>query len=227
MNGVHDMGGMQGFGPVRPEVNEPLFHAPWERQALAMTVAMGACGQWNIDISRSARESLPPAQYLSSSYYAIWLAGLEKLMLERGMVSTAELHAGEAEDLPLAGVRKLDGAQTARALAQGSASTRAIEVPPRFAIGQRVRARQMHPTSHTRLPRYVRGHTGTIERIHGAHVFPDTRVSRPVPPFVDEAHWLYTVVFDGNDLWGSGASGELLVSVDAWEPYLEAVDAAP
>ena len=227
MNGVHDMGGMQGFGPVRPEVNEPLFHAPWERQALAMTVAMGACGQWNIDISRSARESLPPVQYLGSSYYAIWLAGLEKLMLERGMVSTAELHAGKAEDPPLAGVRKLDGAQTARALAQGSASTRAIEVPPRFAIGQRVRARQMHPTSHTRLPRYVRGHTGTIERIHGAHVFPDTRVSRPVPPFVDEAHWLYTVVFDGNDLWSSGASGELLVSVDAWEPYLEAVDAAP
>ena len=76
MNGVHDMGGMQGFGPVRPEAKEPLFHAPWERQALAMTVAMGACGQWNIDISRSARESLPPAQYLGSSYYAIWLAGL-------------------------------------------------------------------------------------------------------------------------------------------------------
>ncbi|NBW24568.1 MAG: nitrile hydratase subunit beta [Betaproteobacteria bacterium] len=227
MNGVHDMGGMQGFGPVRPEPNEPLFHAPWERQALAMTVAMGACGQWNIDISRSARESLPPAQYLSSSYYAIWLAGLEKLMLARGMVSAAELHAGKAEDPPLAGVRALDGAQTARALAQGSASSRAIDVPPRFVVGQRVRARQIHPASHTRLPRYVRGHTGTVERIHGAHVFPDTRVSRPVPPFVDEAHWLYTVVFDGHDLWGSSASAGLLVSVDAWEPYLQAVEGAP
>lgn len=227
MNGVHDMGGMQGFGPVRPEPNEPLFHAPWERRALAMTVAMGACGQWNIDISRSARESLPPAQYLSSSYYAIWLAGLEKLMLARGMVSAAELHAGKAEDPPLAGVRALDGAQTARALAQGSASSRTTDVPPRFAIGQRVRARQIHPASHTRLPRYVRGHTGTVERIHGAHVFPDTRVSRPLPPFVDEAHWLYTVVFDGHDLWGSSASAGLLVSVDAWEPYLEAVEGAP
>jgi len=227
MNGVHDMGGMQGFGPVRPEPNEPLFHAPWERRALAMTVAMGACGQWNIDISRSARESLPPAQYLSSSYYAIWLAGLEKLMLARGMVSAAELHAGKAEDPPLAGVRALDGAQTARALAQGSASSRAIDVPPRFVVGQRVRARQIHPASHTRLPRYVRGHTGTVERIHGAHVFPDTRVSRPVPPFVDEAHWLYTVVFDGHDLWGISASAGLLVSVDAWEPYLEVVKEAP
>jgi nitrile hydratase len=227
MNGVHDMGGMQGFGPVRPEANEPLFHAPWERQALAMTVAMGACGQWNIDISRSARESLPPAQYLGSSYYAIWVAGLEKLMLQRGMVSATELKTGRAATPPLAGVRKLDGPQTASALATGSASTRDLDVPPRFAVGQRVRARQMHPASHTRLPRYVRGHTGTIERIHGAHVFPDTRVSRPLPPFVDEAHWLYTVVFDGRDLWGSAASPGLLVSVDAWEPYLEAVEAAP
>ena len=227
MNGVHDMGGMQGFGPVRPEANEPLFHAPWERKALAMTVAMGACGQWNIDISRSARESLPPAQYLGSSYYAIWVAGLEKLMLQRGMVNAAELQTGQADTPPLPGVRTLDGSQTARALAQGSASTRAIDVPPRFAVGQRVRARQIHPVSHTRLPRYVRGHTGIIERIHGAHVFPDTRVSRPLPPFVDEAHWLYTVVFDGHDLWGGSASPGLLVSVDAWEPYLEAVEAAP
>ena len=227
MNGVHDMGGMQGFGPVRPEANEPLFHAPWERKALAMTVAMGACGQWNIDISRSARESLPPAQYLGSSYYAIWVAGLEKLMLQRGMVNAAELQTGHANTPPLTGVRKLDAGQTTIALAQGSASTRAIEVPPRFAVGQRVRARQIHPVSHTRLPRYVRGHTGIIERIHGAHVFPDTRVSRPLPPFGDEAHWLYTVVFEGRALWGSSASPGLLVSVDAWEPYLEAVEAVP
>jgi nitrile hydratase len=225
MNGVHDMGGMQGFGPVRPEANEPLFHAAWERQALAITVAMGACGQWNIDISRSARESLPPAQYLGSTYYAIWLAGLEKLMYERGMVSAAELQTGQAETPPLPGVRRLDAVHTALALARGTASTRSIDAPARFAVGQRVRARQIHPVGHTRLPRYVRGHTGTIERIHGAHVFPDTRVGRPVPPFVDDAHWLYTVVFDGQDLWGSDASAGLLVSVDAWEPYLEAVGA--
>ena len=227
MNGVHDMGGMQGFGPVRPEANEPLFHAPWEREALAITVAMGACGQWNIDISRSARESLPPAQYLGSTYYAIWLAGLEKLMLQRGMVSATELQTGQAHNPPLPGVRRLDAAQTAQALAQGTASTRAIDRQPRFTVGQRVRARQIHPSGHTRLPRYVRGHTGTVERVHGAHVFPDTRVGRTVPPFVDDAHWLYTVVFDGQDLWGSSASTGLLVSVDAWEPYLEAVEAAP
>ncbi len=224
MNGVHDMGGMQGFGPVRPEISEPLFHAAWERQALAITVAMGACGQWNIDISRSARESLPPAQYLGSSYYAIWLAGLEKLMCERGMVSAAELQTGLADSPPLPGVRRLDAAQTAQALARGTASTRNTDAPARFTVGQRVRARQIHPAGHTRLPRYVRGHIGTVERVHGAHVFPDTRVGHPVPPFVDEAHWLYTVVFDGQDLWGSGASTGLLVSVDAWEPYLEAVE---
>ena len=111
MNGVHDMGGMQGFGPVRPEVDEPLFHAAWERKALAITVAMGACGQWNIDLARSARESLPAAQYLGSSYYAIWLAGLEQLMLSRGMVGAAELKTGRSETAPFAGVRRLDGAR--------------------------------------------------------------------------------------------------------------------
>ena len=224
MNGVHDMGGMQGFGAVRPQANEPLFHAAWERQALAITVAMGACGQWNIDLSRSARESLPPAQYLGSSYYAIWLAGLEKLMRERGMVSATELQTGKSENAPLPGVRRLDGPQTMQALARGTASTRSIAAPARFAVGQRVRARQIHPAGHTRLPRYVRGHIGTIERIHGAHVFPDTHVDRPTPPFVDEAHWLYTVVFDGQTLWGSSASSGVQVSVDAWEPYLQAVE---
>lgn len=131
MNGVHDMGGMQGFGPVRPEVDEPLFHAAWERKALAITVAMGACGQWNIDLARSARESLPAAQYLGSSYYAIWLAGLEQLMLSRGMVGAAELKTGRSETAPFAGVRRLDGAQTAAALARGTASSRDAPGPAR------------------------------------------------------------------------------------------------
>ena len=91
MNGVHDMGGMQGFGRVMPEDDEPLFYAPWESRAMAVTVAMGATGQWNIDLARSARESLPPSIYLSSSYYEIWIRALEKLTLERGMITASEL----------------------------------------------------------------------------------------------------------------------------------------
>ena len=223
MNGVHDMGGMQGFGRVMPEANEPLFHAPWESRAMAVTVAMGASGQWNIDLARSARESLPPAIYLSSSYYEIWIRALEQLTLERGMVTASELSSGQMQDppRPVARVLKLDTVDAA--LAAGSPTLRETGSPARFAIGQIVRARNIHPQGHTRLPRYVRGHTGKVVMVHGAHVYPDSHVERAVPPFNTNAEWLYTVVFDGPELWGDDADPQVQVSVDAWEPYLEAV----
>lgn len=223
MNGVHDMGGMQGFGRVMPEANEPLFHAPWESRAMAVTVAMGASGQWNIDLARSARESLPPAIYLTSSYYEIWIRALEQLTLERGMVTASELSSGQMQDppRPVARVLKLDTVDAA--LAAGSPTLRETGSPARFAIGQIVRARNIHPQGHTRLPRYVRGHTGKVVLVHGAHVYPDSHVERAVPPFNTNAEWLYTVVFDGPELWGDDADPQVQVSVDAWEPYLEAV----
>ena len=223
MNGVHDMGGMQGFGRVMPEANEPLFHAPWESRAMAVTVAMGASDQWNIDLARSARESLPPAIYLSSSYYEIWIRALEQLTLERGMVTASELSSGQMQDppRPVARVLKLDTVDAA--LAAGSPTLRETGSPARFAIGQLVRARNIHPQGHTRLPRYVRGHTGKVVMVHGAHVYPDSHVERALPPFNTNAEWLYTVVFDGPELWGDDADPQVQVSVDAWEPYLEAV----
>ena len=223
MNGVHDMGGMQGFGRVMPEANEPLFHAPWESRAMAVTVAMGASGQWNIDLARSARESLPPAIYLSSSYYEIWIRALEQLTLERGMVTASELSSGQMQDppRPVARVLKLDTVDAA--LAAGSPTLRETGSPARFAIGQLVRARNIHPQGHTRLPRYVRGHTGKVVMVHGTHVYPDSHVERALPPFNTNAEWLYTVVFDGPELWGDDADPQVQVSVDAWEPYLEAV----
>jgi nitrile hydratase subunit beta len=222
MNSVHDMGGMQGFGPVQPEAHEPLFHADWEARALAITVAMGAAGQWNIDLSRSARESLPPALYLSSSYYEIWLRGLERLMLDRGLVSAGELRGGHllTPSLPVARVLHADAVDAM--LAAGSPTSRPSGSPARFTAGDRVRARNLHPAGHTRLPRYVRGHAGTVQRVHGAHIFPDRHVSHPLPPFDQRPEWLYTVVFDGTELWGPDADPTLQVSVDAWEPYLEA-----
>jgi nitrile hydratase len=223
MNGVHDMGGMQGFGPVLPEAHETLFHADWESRAMAMTVAMGAAGQWNIDLARAARESLPPAVYLSSSYYEIWIRALEKLMLERGMVTATELHSGEVSKPPLPIARVLNAQTVDAALAAGSPTLRASERPALFAVGQRVRARNMHPQGHTRLPRYVRGHTGTVALVHGSHVFADRHVSQPLPPFDSHAECLYTVVFEGSALWGEAADPQVQVSVDAWESYLEAV----
>jgi nitrile hydratase len=221
MNGVHDMGGQQGFGPVLLEENEPLFHADWESRAMAITVAMGASGQWNIDLSRSARESLPPTIYLSSTYYEIWIRALEKLMLERGMVTPAELASGQqiAPAIKVSKVLRKDTVDAA--LKAGSPTERPINQPAQFQVGQKVRARNIHPQGHTRLPRYVRGHVGTIVSVHGGHVFPDGHTLHATPPFNVPVEWLYTVVFDGPTLWGEGSDPTVEVTVDAWESYLE------
>ena len=223
MNGVHDMGGLQGFGPVQIETDEPLFHAAWERRALGLTLAMGASGQWNIDLSRAARESLPPAVYLSSSYYEIWIRGLVRLMLQRGLVTSAELQQGQPIEPPRPLARVLQADAVPATLARGSPTTRAGQAPARFALGDRVRALNLNPKGHTRLPRYVRGHAGTVTLVHGCHVFADRHAATaPGAPFDDRPEWLYTVVFDGADLWGPDAEPGTQVSVDAWEPYLEA-----
>lgn len=223
MNGVHDMGGQQGFGPVLLEDKEPLFHAPWESRAMAVTVAMGACGQWNIDLSRSARESLAPAIYLSSTYYEIWIRALEKLMLERGMLTQDELASGQLITPPIKVKQVLTRDKVDAALKTGSPTERPIDQPALFKVGQQVRARNMHPQGHTRLPRYVRGHVGTVVSVHGGHVFPDGHTLHATPPFHEPVQWLYTVVFNGPSLWGEHSDPTVEVSVDAWESYLEAV----
>jgi nitrile hydratase len=200
VNGAHDMGGVHGFGPVVPEADEPYFHADWERRVLALVLAMGATGQWNIDQSRFARENRPPGEYLSLSYYEIWLAGLERLLAERS----------------LEGVTPLRAEDVAGMLARGSSAEREPPRPARFAVGDEVRARNINPRTHTRLPRYVRGHTGVIERVHGCHVFADRHAAGEEDP-----QWLYTVRFSGTELWGPDADPATAVSVDAFEPYLE------
>jgi nitrile hydratase len=190
---------------------------------MAVTVAMGASGQWNIDLSRAARESLPPAIYLSSSYYEIWIRALEKLMLERNMVTQAELQAGQQLTAPVKVSKVLNIGNVDAALKAGSPTERPIDQPALFKVGQKVRALNMHPQGHTRLPRYVRGHVGTIVSLHGGHVMPDQHTLRALPPFKVAVEWLYTVVFDGPTLWGAGTDPRLEVTVDAWESYLEAV----
>ncbi len=225
MNGVHDMGGLQCFGPVRPEQDEPLFHAHWEREAMALTVAMGASGQWNIDQMRSARESLAPAQYLSLSYYQIWIQALCDMMLARRLVSAHELRTGHMIEPPQPGVRVLARSEVDAALKRGFPASRPTESLPRFAPGQRVRARAMHPTGHCRLPRYVRGHVGVIVQVHGFHVWPDAAAQdrhRVHDATREVGQWLYNVRFEGAELWGEQAEPGLSVSVDAWDSYLEA-----
>jgi nitrile hydratase beta subunit len=222
MNGVHDMGGLHGFGLVQLVQDEPLFHAPWERRALGLTLAMGATGQWNIDQSRSARESLPPATYLGSPYYRIWILGLERLMLQRGLVTDEELTSGRLTQPARRVARVLQADAVEAALARGTPTERRATAPARFAVGDRVRALNRHPAGHTRLPRYVRGHTGTVVLVHGAHVFADRHAaSAPGQPFEEAPQWLYTVAFDGSELWGDDAEPGTCVSVDVWESYLE------
>ncbi len=217
MNGAQDMGGVDGFGPVMPEQNEPVFHAEWERRVLAVTIAMAAPGGWNIDMSRFAREDRSPADYLSKTYYQIWLAGLERLMYERDLVTCDEIDQATALQPPKLGARVLAHADTAAMLRRGGPTVRDAKSVPLFAAGDRVRARNMHPKTHTRLPRYVRGHAGVVESIHGAHVFPDSNAHGTG----ENPQWLYTVRFTGRELWGQRADPGTAVSVDAWEPYLE------
>jgi nitrile hydratase subunit beta len=217
VNGVHDMGGMHGFGPVEPERNEPVFHADWEARALAINRAMGYARVWNIDMSRAAIETLPPDVYLTRSYYEKWMLRLERLLLERGLVASDEIAAGHALRPGKALPRKLNAADVAQALTRGSYS-RPPSAPARFKAGDRVRTKNIHPTTHTRLPRYARGRVGTIERVRGCHVFPDSAaIGKGENP-----QWLYTLVFEGRELWGESSDPNLKVSIEAWEPYLEA-----
>jgi nitrile hydratase beta subunit len=216
MNGPHDMGGQQAFGPVRPEADEPLFHAPWERRAMGIVIAMGATGAWNLDMSRAARESLPPATYLASGYYEIWIRAMERLLLQRGLVDEPELASGRAGGAPATRVRKLVASEVAAALARGAPTARTPESAAGFAVGDRVRTRNINPSTHTRLPRYCRDKPGTIVRVHGAHVFPDIHaLGRGEDP-----QWLYTVRFEARDLWGGDTTADA-VHADLWAPYLE------
>jgi nitrile hydratase subunit beta len=218
MNGVHDMGGMDGFGKVEPEENEPVFHAAWEARVMAMNRAMGATGVWNIDMSRYSREILPPEVYLASSYYRKWLLGLEQMLLERDLVGADEITEGHALRPGKSLKRKFTTAEIDRVLTRGSFS-RTEKAPARFKPGDRVRARNINPRTHTRLPRYVRGHLGTVERVQGCHVFPDAAAAGEG----DQPQWLYTVCFGARELWGDEADPTVTVSIEAFEPYLELV----
>jgi len=221
MDGVHDLGGMDNFGPVRPEADEPRFHDPWEARVLALTLAAGGLGRWNLDQMRFQRELLPPAVYLASSYYEIWARSLESALVRAGLVTEVEL-AGDARPAPDDdGPRAVAWEAMESRLRAGAPTTREPGRPARYAVGDRVRTIRAHPHGHTRLPRYARDTCATVEAIHGAHIYPDRHAAAFGPPFDQRPEWLYTVSFEAGDLWGDDADPAVRVSVDAWEPYLE------
>jgi nitrile hydratase len=219
MNGAHDLGGQHGFGPVQaePESMEPVFHAGWEKRVFGLVRVLGMLGLWNGDMSRYARERQHPVDYLRHSYYENWLAGLEKLLVEKGLISPTELAsgiaAGPADEILRSGI--LRARDAARAL-EGSPATMGLDSPPRFQVGDCVRARNNHPTGHTREPRYVRGRVGVVCQHHGGHIFSDQSANG-----IKVARHLYTVRFEARELWGDAADPKSSVHLDLWEDYLE------
>ena len=217
MNGVHDMGGMHGMGPIAPEPNEPVFHERWEGRLYALNRAIGMLGKWNIDAGRHSRERIPPADYLRMSYYEKWLAGLIMLLKESGLASDAELESGRSAPGSIKGVPALTVEQVPAVVAARGSFERPVNTLPRFAVGQPVRTKKINPTGHTRLPGYARGRIGIVDRIHAAHVFPDSNAHfRGENP-----QHLYSIRFSARELWGEEAALRDSVYIDLWESYLD------
>jgi nitrile hydratase len=217
MNGVHDMGGMHGMGPIHHEQNEPVFHEPWEGRAYGMLFAMGAFGKWTLDALRHQIELIRPADYLRMRYYEKWLAALVELMVKSGLVTRAEIASGKAMERSSKAGHVLSAAEVPAMIASGAPASRNVPATPHFRAGQRVRARNMHPVGHTRLPRYARGKIGTIDRDHGVFVFPDTNAL----DVGEKPQHVYSVRFGARELWGEQAAPQDSVYLDLWDDYLE------
>ena len=221
MTRLHDMGGRFGDGPVAPEAEQVRFHANWHPRALAITLACGALGLWNIDISRHARESLSPADYGQFSYYEKWISALADLLVAKGAVSQDELAAGLAMGTSALSARKLRADTVAEVLAKGGPADRPSDVAPLLVSGDAVTVRpfaenRLVAGGHTRLPAYAAGAKGRILRVHGSHVLPDSNAhalgEAPEP--------LYSVVFKASVLWAHTEHPADEVVVDMWQSYL-------
>lgn len=217
MNGVHDMGGMTCFGPVVQEENEPFFHAPWERQVFAMTM-LGMGRLDTLDAFRHAVERMDPDHYLQSSYYEHWLAALEVLAVEHGIVTPEELATGVPQTTSVGSEPPLPSEAVPIIVTKGAPCNRpAGKRKPRFSVGDTITAKNLNPSGHTRLPRYVRGKQGVIHLLHGTFVYPDTNAhggdERPQP--------LYNVCFSARELWGPTSARRDHLYIDLLEDYLE------
>lgn len=217
MNGVHDMGGQHGMGPVAYEKNEPVFHARWEARTYALNRSIRAFRKWSLDTERHALELMPPVDYLRMSYYERWVYRLEEQIVRYGLVSKEEMESGHAAPGSPKASPALTLATSDRWVSRGIPSSVDPGVRPSFRAGQRVRARNINPTGHTRLPRYARGKTGVIVRDHGVYLFPDTNAHFQG----EKRQHVYSVRFTARELWGNDASPRDTVHLDLWDEYLE------
>ena len=218
MNGVHDLGGMQGFGPIVPEKDEPVFHAAWEGRLVAIRRALIAASKLPGNL-RPAVESLPAADYLSMSYYERWYAAVVQVLVQNGVATREEIASGKPAKGSVKSVPPLKPAEAAKLPFRVPQVMLKVDVPQHFAAGQKVRARNIHPAGHTRLPRYVRGRVGTVERNRGVQAFPDTHVYKRG----QNPQYVYSVRFAARELWGEAAPSGDSVYLDLVEDYLEPV----
>ena len=211
MNGIHDLGGMQDMGDLPLEANEPVFHHDWERQVLGTNVVLNMLGAYTVHELRYSMERIPPLQYLASPYFVHWLDGIERLLLEKGYVTPEELASGRSSS-PLPQNRRPAGPPSQHPVPPPPAS------PPRFKVGDRIRARNLNPRTHTRLPRYVRGRLGTVAACPGAFEFADSIAQGKR----GDLQHVYSVRFEGSELWGPDAGPKDAVYIDLYESYVEA-----
>jgi len=214
MNGIHDMGGMDGFGEVQPQDNEP-FHDPWEKQVFAASLLVRTGG--NLDENRFTQESIPPVDYLSQSYFWRWLHSLETRLLKYGIITEEELKNPDGR-LARAGGNQAVTAEEVVARRTGGSNRMQVDVPPKFQLGDRVIVKNEHPRGHTRRPRFVRGRRGQVHLDHGVYPFPDTRAHG----LGDKPQHCYSVRFTATELWGSRGNPRDVVYVDLFDDYLEA-----
>jgi len=219
MNGIHDMGGMQDMGPLRYEKDEPVFHEPWEGRVYVIRRAMGAWRRWTTDHTRHEIELIPPADYMRMSYYERWLVSTIEIMIKTGQITRAEAESGQPAPGSVKAIPPLKTAVLSAALVRPKVARPDAGVKASFKVGQRVRARNMHPLGHTRLPRYARGKTGTIHLDHGIYVFPDTIVAGQG----EKPQHVYSVRFEARELWGPQAAPRHSVYLDLWDDYLEQI----
>jgi nitrile hydratase beta subunit len=217
MNSVHDMGGQQGMGPVVYEKNEPVFHAAWEGRIYALNSAIRAWRKWSLDTDRHALELMSPVDYLRISYYERWVHRLEAQLVQYGLVSKEEIESGRPAPGSTKASPALALATSDRWLSRGIASSLDPKVRPLFKVSQRVRARNINPTGHTRLPRYARGKIGVVVRDHGVYLFPDSNAHFQG----EKRQHVYCVRFAARELWGDNASPRDSVHLDLWDDYLE------
>jgi nitrile hydratase beta subunit len=209
VDGVHDLGGMQGFGPVEIEADEQAFHREWEGRTFALAGAALGTGRFNTPMFRHAIERMDPGHYLTSPYYEHWLTAIATLLVEEEMISRDELEA-RVDWFPLSRPRSIDAADV---------SSPPVDRSPRFAVGDVVRVRDVQFAGHTRCPRYVRGRTGVVTRLEPLAPVPEVEAHRRERVL----ELTYCVRFEPGKLWGEAAEANTAVHVDLYEHYLEPV----